>query len=238
MQYFILAAGKGSRLKSLTLNRPKPLLKLSNGEDIIAFQKRVIRNMDKDAEIFVVTGYLAEMVRKEHPDLGEIFNSHFEDMNNIYSVFLIKDFVKDDFVLINGDTVFHPFILEKIYSQKEGTYCVVDNVKRLGDEEMKVIIDENENRIIRFGKDIPVEDADGEYIGISRFRKEDAKILFNEIEKMLQSNGKHLWYENAFSEISDEVVFSPVFTDGLLWIEVDTELDYKKAQEIVWKFND
>ena len=236
MQYFILAAGKGSRLKNLTLNRPKPLLKLRNNEDILGFQKKVIKSLDKDAEIFVVTGYLAEVVRKEHPDLKEIFNPHFEDMNNIYSVFLIKDFVKDDFILINGDTVFHPLILKKIYSREDGTYCVVDNVKILGDEEMKVIIESD--RIVRFGKDIPVDDAAGEYIGITRFKKEDAELLFDRIEKMLQSDGKHLWYENAFSEISDRVTFLPVFTDGLLWTEVDTEFDYKKAQEIVWKFND
>ncbi len=236
MQYFILAAGKGTRLKNLTLDKPKALLELRRNEDILGFQKRVIREFDESADIYVVTGYLAQTIREKHPDLTEIYNPHFEDMNNIYSVFIMRDFVKDDFILLNGDTVFHPLILKKLLTVDKGTYCVVDNVKILGIEEMKVII--RDDRIIRFGKDIPPEDAHGEYIGLSRFTQSDADVLFAKIEKMLKENNGHMWYENAYSRISDRVRFIPLFTDGLLWVEVDNESDYKKAREIVWKFND
>lgn len=236
MQYFILAAGKGTRLKHLTLSIPKVLLELRKGEDILGFQKKVIKKLDSSASIYVVTGYLADKVRRKHPDLIEIYNPQFGKMNNIYSVFILKDFVKNDFILINGDTVFHPLLLKRIIDAKRGTYCVIDNTKELAHEEMKVIIEDN--RIIHFGKDIVPEEANGEYIGISRFTFEDSKVLFREIEKMLKNGDGNLWYENAYSKIAKEVTFKPIFTEGLPWVEIDNEDDLKRAREIIWTFND
>ena len=235
MQYFILAAGKGTRLKDLTLKKPKTLLDLGNGEDILGFQTRIIRTFDKQSEIYVVSGYRAEAIREKYPDLREIYNPHFEDMNNIYSVYLIKDFAKGDFIIINGDTVFHPFILKRLLERNSGTYCVVDNVKALSDEEMKVVIEDG--KITRFGKDIPPDKADGEYIGLTRFNPLHARVLFSEIEDMLNKGYTQVWYENAFSRITDKVRFIPLFTNDLLWTEVDNIADYKRAKEIIWKFS-
>lgn len=236
MQYFILAAGKGIRLKNLTHDKPKALLDLGNGEDILGFQIRVIKDLDRDADIYVVSGYLAEVIKKKYPNIKEIYNHHFEDMNNIYSVYLIREFIKGEFIIINGDTVFHPFILKKLLERSTGTYSVIDNIKPLSGEGMKVMI--KSGKIIRFGKDISPLEADGEYIGLTRFITSDAKILFCEIEKMLNEGRGYAWYENAYSRITDRVKFTPVFTNGLLWIEVDNESDYKKAKEIVWRFRD
>ena len=234
MKAVILAAGLGSRLRPLTNEKPKCLLELNKNFTILDYQINSLLNVAKlePSDIFIVTGYKKDIIEKhlKNKGLGDIniiFNEYYDKYNNIYSFYLIKSFVKSDFYLFNGDTLFDRKILENLSKNEEGTYFVVDNVKKLGEEEMKVLI--KDDRIIKFGKDINPVMADGEYIGLSKFNWEDAKVIFNKIEDLLSSGKTNIWYEIAINSVLDKVYAKPVYTNGLPWIEIDTKDDYKKG---------
>jgi len=238
MKAVILAAGVGSRLKELTKNIPKCLLNLNNSTTILDFQiSTLIKFADLDySDNFVVGGYKFESLKYlEDKGINLIFNPKYKDWNNIYSFYLIKENVSNNFYLLNGDTIYHPDILKNLVNTDSNTYFVVDNVKILGKEEMKVLI--KNNRILKFGKNIQSRESDGEYIGVAKFNKNDAKVIFNKIEDLINEEETGIWYELAINKVLDKIIAKPIYTNRLLWIEIDTKEDYKKAKEI-FKFND
>ena len=78
MRAIILAAGMGSRLTPLTLNMPKPLIKINN-ESIIERQIKFIREIGIN-EIIVMTGYLKEEIEflKEKYGVKIIYNDKYD----------------------------------------------------------------------------------------------------------------------------------------------------------------
>jgi len=107
------------------------------------------------------------------------------------------------------------------------TAFVVDNVKKLGWEEMKVLV--KDNRILKFGKEIDPKAAHGEYIGLAKFGLKDAIVIFDCMEKLLDKGRTDIWYENAINYVLGEKDAFGVYTNGLPWIEIDTPQDYVKA---------
>jgi len=236
MKVLILAAGIGSRLGKLTEDKPKCLLDLGDGTTIIEYQLKCLMELAGFvySDIFIVGGHKFEtlqyLIKK---GINLIFNPKYRECNNVYSFYLARDYIKDDFILLNGDTVFHPEILEKLIDVGKGTYFVVDNVKKLGEEEMKVLIEDD--RILKFGKDIDPKSAHGEYIGVAKFDVNDARIIFEKMGELIESGKTDIWYELAINHVLDKVIAKPVYTNGLPWIEVDTPEDYEKVRTIFEK---
>jgi len=233
MKSLILAAGAGSRLGNLTRDKPKCFLDLGSGITIIEYQLKLLIDLAglDYSDVFIVGGYKFETLRYlTKKGVNLIFNPKYHKCDNVYSFYLAKDSLKEDFILLNGDTIFHPKILEKLIKSGVGTYFAIDNIKKLGEEEMKVLIDNS--RILRFGKDIDPKKAHGEYIGIAKFNVGDAEVIFEKMEELIKSKKTNIWYELAINYVLDKLIARPVYTNGLPWIEVDTPSDYKKAKII------
>ena len=110
MQGVILAAGKGSRMGGI--DTPKCLLEI-NEIPIIKHQIKFFKKNGID-DILVVTGYKSEMIRNLlNNEVEYVQNSKFNEMNNIYSVWLAIQKLQDDFVCVYGDLMFDEKILEK-----------------------------------------------------------------------------------------------------------------------------
>jgi choline kinase len=234
MKTIILAAGQAKRLGPLTEDMPKALLKVK-GITIIDYQLNVLEDhgigMDK---VYIVTGHKSRALKYlfEERKCKEIFNPEFDTKNNIYSLYLTKD-IQDDLLIINCDVYFHPDILSILLRYTQGSVICVDTVKELGDEEMKVVLDDA-GRLIRIGKDVSAEKAHGEYIGISKIAREDAPDLFSCMERLMDEGNVHYWYEHAFQEMVERGVrIHGVGTEGYPWIEIDTVEDYEKSQGIL-----
>ena len=232
MKAIILAAGVGLRIKPLTDNCPKCLLKVGDNT-ILEMMISHIQNCGINEIIFVV-GYLKEQikcyVKTKFPDLNVSFvtNDKYAETNTGYSLMLVKDFIQDSgFIKFDGDVVFDKKILKKLIECKHDNCLCIDKNINIDAEEIKVIID-NQNRILKANKTVNPKDAVGESMGIEKISKETAKLLFKELELMMQDKKNHQeYYEDAYERlIVNNVPFYALDISGLKWVEIDTRKDF------------
>ncbi len=238
MKAIILAAGVGSRIKPLTDNCPKSLLKVGDNT-ILEMMISHIQDCGINEIIFVV-GYLKERikdyVKTKFPDLNASFvtNDKYAETNTGYSLMLVEDFIQDSgFIKFDADVVFDKEILKKLIEYEHESCLCIDKNINLDAEEIKIIID-NQNRILKANKTVNPKDAVGESIGIEKISKETAKLLFKELELMMQDKKNHQeYYEGAYERLIEKnVPFYALDISGLKWVEIDTREDFDLGVKI------
>jgi len=238
MKAIILAAGVGSRIRPLTDNCPKSLLKV-DGKTILEMMLSHIQDCGINEVIFVL-GYLKEQIKEyvktNFPDLDAhfIINDRYEDTNTGYSLMLTKHIVGDStFIKFDADVVFDKAILKNlIESRYENCLCVDKNI-HLDAEEVKVISDAN-NKVIKASKTVNPKDAVGESIGIEKISGKTTKGLFAELDEMMDKKQNHQeYYEAAYERLIDKSVpFYALDITGFEWVEIDTKEDFATAKII------
>ena len=114
----IMAAGRGERMRPVTLQTPKPLVRV-NGVRMI---DTVIKALHQNGitEIYVVVGYLKEQFRsleQEYPGLQLIENPWYDTCNNISSLYAAREHI-DDAIILDGDQIiFNPEILSSEFER-------------------------------------------------------------------------------------------------------------------------
>ena len=134
MQAIILAAGLGVRMRPLTDKTPKPLLKIGDQTILDYTISQLPKSVD---EIILVVGYLKEQiidhVKTNYPDLNVRFVD-VEPLGTAYAVNECKQYLKGNFLVLNGDDIFDQEDLDKLVEQKDWAFLVQykDDTKRFG----------------------------------------------------------------------------------------------------------
>ena len=235
----ILAAGMAKRLRPLTDERPKCLLTV--GQRTL-LQRTVDAMVAADInELVVVTGYRASMIRDflttHYPSLTIHFidNPDYAHNNNIFSLWLTRPFTEGrEFLLSDSDILFDPQIIPAVL-KAEGSALAV-NRHELGEEEIKVIVDDN-NHVVEISKVCSMEQAIGESVGFEKMTADYSAALFKELEQMIEGEGLiDIFYERAFERLIPQGhTFSVVDTTKFFSIELDTVEDFENAQKLIPK---
>lgn len=109
-----LAAGFGSRLVPITLNTPKPMV-LVNGKRIIETLLDAVVKAEIE-EIYIVTGYLSEqfeILKKKYPQIKFIENNMYNEANNISSAYLVRNLIKNAYVLESDLYLYNTKLIRK-----------------------------------------------------------------------------------------------------------------------------
>ncbi|MCM1232452.1 MAG: phosphocholine cytidylyltransferase family protein [Ruminococcus flavefaciens] len=229
MQAIIMAAGKGSRLGSLSENKPKSFVEIK-GRKLIEYNLRLLQTCGVD-EIIIVTGYRCGAFEELAKNMDQIhirYNPFYEMVNVLGSFYMGMDALKDDFIYLHADTLCEPAIFEKLLRMDADVLLPVE-YKRCDEEAMKV---RSENgRIVQITKQMPVEAAEGEFIGIAAFRKEVLPALKEKTKRLLQEKEFAAYFESAIQRLIDEEDFDvkAFSTDGMFWAEIDFIEDYERA---------
>jgi choline kinase len=240
MKALILAAGRGTRIRSVHGERPKCLIRLNDNGDTILDQQ--IENLLSAgvSDIGIVVGYEMEQIqehvrRRHHGSLRPIrffSNPLFAETNNIYSLWLARDWLKgDSFVCLNADVVFDARVLTAALESHRPITMIVDPEWR--DETMKVIV--TDGKIVRMSKGIPREEFSGTYLGITAFSSAIHRRFFRNVEALIEAGRVNDFFNTAVQQLADEGVHvSPSPTRGLPWAEIDDPGDLQFAREHVF----
>lgn len=242
MKTVILAAGISKRLRPLTDNTPKCLIKLG-GKTIL---ERTLNNLlaYNLNDIIIVTGYFEEQIKDfvalNYPQLNitYIYNDVYDSTNNIYSLWLTKDLVLDsEMLLLDSDILFDKKILGKLLSSSYPNCLALRTDHQLSEEEIKVRLNEDKS-IAEISKTVDLKHSVGESIGIEKFGAEFNQKLFKILDRMIvQEKRVDIFYEAAFQEAIDsgERIYA-VDIGNLKCIELDFAEDIERAEKEVIRF--
>ena len=237
MKAIILSAGQGSRLLPLTEDCPKCLL-------TIGAKSLLERQIDAlyacgVRDICVVVGFLAGAVEHHLQDITKpdltiysVFNPFYDVSDNLASCWMARHEMNQDFMLLNGDTLFDSEIVMRLLNGPlQAVTLTIDRKTEYDSDDMKICLDGD--RLIDVDKSIESSRIDGESIGITLFRgagpSQFCEILEQEIRKPI---GIKRYYLQAINILAARTHVGVQSIEGLKWAEVDFPQDLELAREL------
>lgn len=129
MKVVIMAGGKGTRIAEINSNVPKPMI-LIDGKPILQYQ---IETLSKAGycDIILIVGYMGDII-KNYFENGKAFGVEIHyiveesPLGTAGALYYLKDKIKEDFLLINGDIIFNVNIQRFVeYHQRQGTIATI-----------------------------------------------------------------------------------------------------------------
>ncbi len=242
MQAIILAAGMGKRLKEHTRNNTKCMVRV-NGVTLI---ERLLHQLDalKLSRVVIVVGYEGKKLIDYIDTLDVstpirfVDNPIYDKTNNIYSLSLAKDYMReDDTLLFESDIIFEDSILNSLIDDPRETLALVDEYKPWMDGTC-LRLDEDD-RIIDFisGKKFDFTNTSGCYktVNIYKFSKRFAeKQYIPFLDAYQEALGVNEYYEQVLRVITtlDGAEIAGKRLCGEKWYEIDDEQDLDIAETI------
>lgn len=188
-----LAAGFGSRLVPITLNTPKPLV-LVNGKRIIETLLDAVVKAEIE-EIYIITGYLSEqfeILKKKYPQIKFVENNMYNEANNISSAYLVRNLIKNAYVLESDLYLYNPKLIRKYeyHSNFLGYY-----------------VDRSDDWCIEVKNGIITKEKVGgincyQMVGISYYDENDGQSIEKDMEKVFNSpGGKEKYWEQVILDV-------------------------------------
>ncbi len=249
MQAVILAAGMGKRLKELTQDNTKCMVKV-NGVTLI---DRMLHQLEKQhlSRIVIVVGYQSQKLIDYIATLDiqtpivYVNNPTYDKTNNIYSLFLAKDFLcKEDTLLLESDLIFEDSLLEALLNDPRETLALVDKYESWMDGTcIKLTADDKIDKFIS-GKNFDFKDTADCYktVNIYKFGRHFSENLYVPfLDAYSKALGNNEYYEQVLRVIMilDEPEIRAKRLDSirerdkaLRWYEIDDIQDLDIAESI------
>ena len=224
MRAIILAAGMGTRLRPLTLKTPKPLIPVQ-GEPMVERQIKFLHEKGiKD--IIIVTGYLNESFHylQEKYGVKLVHNDKYNEYNNLYTMYLVKEFLPNSFVL-EGDVYLNRNILDETVTQS--TYFSARKSNFNNEWMLKIGADGYLDNIV-----VGSDDEELIMCGVSYWNQEDGEFLKAKLEQAVeQGEFEQLFWDNLVKDSLDELKINvrELKSDDLFEIDSLDELNELEA---------
>ena len=240
MKAIILNAGQGKRLLPLTQTRPKCLLHVQEERSILAFQLRTLSTCGI-REAVVAVGFGAAAVEAEIADcpvapaeVRTLFNPFFGQSDNLVTTWLARPEFDDDFLLLNGDTLFEPEVLNDLLEAPRAPVSLVTHRKPAYDpDDMKVALGSC-GRLEAVSKTVPPARIAAESIGLMRFQGNGGARFAEALDTAIRSESAFEdWYLCAVDALARQMRIETVDITGRWWSEVDSPADLEQVREVL-----
>lgn len=242
MQAIILAAGMGKRLKDLTADNTKCMVKV-NGVTLIERMLSQLEELHLN-KIVIVVGYegkkLIDYINtlNVNTKIEFIFNPIFDKTNNIYSLALAKDrLLEDDTILLESDLIFEDTVLDTLVKDPRETLALVDKYESWMDGTVVKIGEDDSIKEFVPGKKFKFEDIPYYYktVNIYKFSKHFSQTHYVPfLEAYSMALGNNEYYEQVLRVITmlDEPVIKAKRLQGQVWYEIDDIQDLDIASSM------
>ena len=249
MNAIILAAGKGERLRPLTENKPKCLVKLF-GKSLLEWQIEIFHKLGID-NITVVTGYKSHLIN--FPQITNLENKKYDSTNMVETLFCAEEKLKNSTIVSYGDIIFEPKVLSKLMKSEADFSIVIDKnwldywklrfKKPLDDAESLQI--DSENFITSIGQKVEnIEQIQAQYIGLMKFQNEGISFLksfYKQAKKKSMSGNNPLNTNVKFENSYMTDLLNSLIAEGCNlkaveiqngWLELDSITDYQLYEQM------
>lgn len=181
-------------------------------------------------EILLVVGYKAEMFQKYAADgVRLIINTDYEFTASMGSLALTKDFIHEDFLLIESDTFYERKVLDALDARTEGNCFSMTEESGSGDE---CFMETKNGFVTKITKDRHrVCHFEGEMIGASRISIETYNRMIDAWE---HASNPYLNYEYLLMDVTEPLDRPVVTFKNLIWGDVDCDEDFKKLRNDIY----
>lgn len=242
MQAIILAAGMGRRLKELTENNTKCMVEV-NGVPLI---DRMLHQIEKQqlSRIVIVVGYEGQKLMDHIAELDiktpviYVNNPIYDKTNNIYSLFLAKEFLcQEDTLLFESDLIIEDSIIDALVQDPRDTLALVDKYENWMDGTCVKLGDDDTIETFVPGKKFKFEESEDYYktVNVYKFSKQFSQTHYVPfLEAYSKALGNNEYYEQVLRVITmlDEPGIKAKRLENQLWYEIDDIQDLDIATSI------
>ncbi len=255
MKVIILAAGQGTRLRPLTDNCPKCMVKV-NGKSIIERQLETMYACGiKEDDITIVTGYRNDVLKDYFKNTGLHFivNEKYETTNMVCSLMCARKIMEseEDILISYGDIIYNTGVLNKVLASESDSSIIVDDgwyeywsarCENPLDDAETLMFDEDDNLTEIGQKTNDLAKVQSQYIGLMRFRREGLKAMLDlsaEAERRSNASEKLWRTERNYQKMYMTDLLQGLIDEGNKlravhihrgWFEIDDKEDLKVVE--------
>lgn len=209
---------------------PYPLMPFADGICLIDRSLAILRENGFD-NIVIVAGFRHELFDKyKASDVRIIVNSDYEFTSSMSSLALCRDYINEDFLLVEGDTFFEKSVIERLAKIVLGNCLSMTEESGSGDE---CYVETKRGFVTKITKDRHrVCNFEGEMMGVSR-------ISYATFHKLLAAcegaSNPLLNYEYLLMDVTEPLDRPVIHFKNIIWGDVDCHADFKRLQNEIYR---
>jgi L-glutamine-phosphate cytidylyltransferase len=231
MKALILAAGRGTRISRHIDGKPKCTVSLDGDTTLIEYSIDLLRTKGVD-EVIVALGYRGEVIREILSERNVTFreNPFYDVTNSIASLWFSREDLasSDRMIIMNGDVFLSEAALDVVLSEERSPVLFYDVGRR---EEADYKFQCDGERLVKYGKDLSLEETTGEYVGCAVFGGAFVREFSERLDALIHEQKHSMWWEDVLYSMAAE---RPIITrdiGGAFWAEVDYIEDYERIMQ-------
>ncbi len=183
-------------------------------------------------KVVIVTGYEShyfEECFKNSKNIVLVKSDKYKWTGTMHSLSLAKDYIDDDFLLIENDLIFEKRAIKELVESENRDCILFTNESGSGDE---AFVEIRDNHLYKMSKDIhQFNRIDGEMIGLTKI---SYKLYTMMLEEFKGNVNPYLNYEYVLLDVARNYNIGFVKIDDLAWGDADTPKEYDKIKNYLY----
>ncbi len=228
MRALILNSGVGRRMGALTEHQPKCMTPVGCGHTIVSWQLELLRRVGV-TDIVMTTGPFPGLLEQhtQMPGIRYVHNPCFQETNYIYSMYLARELLDDDVLLLHGDLVLEESVLRELAASAHSAVALEAGAA-LPEKDFKARL--AEGRITEIGVGIFGADCAASQPAYKLLRA-DMRLWLEAIVDFCRRGETGVYAEDALNTVLDRIRLEPLPLGGRLCREVDCQEDLEAVSE-------
>ena len=228
MRALILNSGLGRRMGALTACQPKCMTPIGCGHTIVSWQLELLRRVGV-TDVVMTTGPFFGLLEQhtQMPGIRYVHNPRFQETNYIYSMYLARELLDDDVLLLHGDLVLEESVLRELAASAHSAVAVEEDAA-LPEKDFKARL--REGRITEVGVGIFGADCAASQPAYKLLRA-DMRLWLEAIADFCGRGETGVYAEDALNTVLDQIRLEPLPLGGRLCREIDCQEDLAAVSE-------